>query len=178
MLSKLSYNKKCWLLCMAFVCILFIAYKISFSNTIALSHELSKKKEKLNWLKEKEKEIPFLRSKMQQMQTQSNDSLPVREKLTAVISAYAESNNCLVTEIPSSSDYKRKNLKIETNTFTLRGNFTNLLKLELKVEEEFKVFTKVVSARFFSKKDSQSKKTELYLTLVTQSFNQLSNSEI
>ncbi|MDP1801736.1 MAG: hypothetical protein Q8L81_10310 [Bacteroidota bacterium] len=154
-----------------------MAYKLSFSKTLELNDEIRKNEQKLTWLKEKEKEIPFLKAKMTMIEEAYSDSLSVRDKLTATISDYAENHNCLVTEIPSSSHYSSENIKIETNTFTLRGSFSDLLKLELKLENEFKISAKVVSAKFFSLKDHQMKRKNLYLTLITQSFNQITNSK-
>jgi hypothetical protein len=174
MWSKLTYDNKVIGVCIAFLLFLVIGYKLSFHNTIELKNEIKEKEKKIAWLKEKETEIPFLKSKMALIEEAYNgDSISIRDKLTAFISDFADNNACLVTEIPSYSSYKNGNLNIQTNSFTIRGSFNDLLSLLMAIENKFKVTAKVMSARFFSIKDMQSKRKNLYLTLVTQSFNQL-----
>lgn len=173
MISNLTYSKKCLLIFVSFILFLFFAYKLSFSETIRNRSEIGQKKEKIAWLKEKEKEIPLLKSKIELVKkTCREDSISVRDKLTAYISDYAENNNCTVTEIPVSSNYSNSSLNIETNTFTIKGNFSSLLNLESEIEQEFKLTAKIMSAHFFTVKDNQSKRKNLYLTIITQTFNE------
>lgn len=174
MMTNLTYPKKCLLLLFCFVAFIVVAYKFTFSDTLRNRSEILQKKEKIAWLKEKEKEIPVLRSKIESLKNAcQEDSLSVRDKLTAFISDYAENNDCTVVEIPVSSVYSDNNLKVETNTFTIKGNFRSLLLLESEIEKEFKLKAKVMSAHFFSSKDNQTKRKSLYLTLITQSFNEI-----
>jgi hypothetical protein len=153
---------------------LFFGYQISFSDSFKLVGEISRKKEKLRWLKEKEQELPVLKRKMQEFDKafSKNDSSTVRDKLTAYISDFAEDHNCIVTEIPVSSSFKRENLNVQTNTFTVKGNFHNLLSLLYKLENEHKYLSKIVSARYFTTRDPQTKRKNLYLTMIMQSFEQ------
>jgi hypothetical protein len=136
--------------------------------------EIKSKENKLQWLKEKEKELPALKSKMAEFEKaySKNDSMAVRDKLTAYISDFAEKNSCLVTDIPHNSSFKNDKLNIQTNTFTIKGNFHTLLALLHKLENDYKYVSKIMSARFFSVRDLQTKKKNLYLTLITQSFEQ------
>lgn len=173
MWGKLTYPKKGLAIIVGFVLFMVVAYKLSFEKTFELKNEIKQKETKIAWLKEKEKEIPFLKSKMQLIEeAYTNDSTSIRDKLTAYISDFAESNNCLVTEIPSYTAYKSESINIQTNIFTIKGRFNDLLSLLMAVETKFKVTAKLMSARFFSVKDMQTKRKNLYLTLVTQSFNQ------
>ena len=174
MFEKLSYKQKCYLLFGGLILFLFIGYQFSFSDTFVLLSEINSKEQKLVWLKEKEKELPALKAKMDEFENaySKGDSTAVRDKLTAYISDFAEKNNCLVTEIPVNSSFKNENLNVQTNTFTVKGNYHNLLSLLNKLENEYKYVSKIMSARFFSVRDLQSKKKDLYLTLVTQSFEQ------
>ena len=173
MFDKLTYQKKSFVLLGAFVLFIILGYKFSFHNTFTVMGEISEKAEKLAWLKEKESEIPFLKSKMALLEeAYTSDSISIRDKLTAFISDFAENNGCVVTEIPSFSAYTSGNLNIQTNTFTVKGHFNELASLLMALESKFKVSAKVMSARFYSIKDMQTKRKNLYLTLVTQSFNQ------
>lgn len=161
-----------------FVLFLIIGYKFSFSKTFSVIGEISEKEEKLRWLKEKESQIPFLKSQMALLEeAYTKDSTSIRDRLTAFISDYAENNACIVTEIPSFSTYTSENLNIQTNSFTVKGRFNALAGLLLAIERKFKVSAKVMSARFYSIKDMQTKRKNLYLTLVTQSFNQQESIE-
>ncbi|MGZ4037173.1 MAG: hypothetical protein ACXVPQ_05045, partial [Bacteroidia bacterium] len=100
------------------------------------------------------------------------DSSSVRDKLTAFISDFSESNHCTVTEIPLSKVYHHAQLSVETNVFTIKGEFRELLKMEQALEKEFGVAAKIMSARFYCVRDMQSKRKHLYLTVTTQSFKQ------
>lgn len=174
MLEKLNYKQKCYLLFGGLILFFVIGYQFSFSDTFTLLGEIKTKEQKLEWLKEKEKELPALKAKMAEFERaySKGDSTAVRDKLTAYISDFAEHNNCLVTEIPVNSSFKNDKLNVQTNTFTVKGNFYNLLSLLYKLEHDYKYVSKIMSARFFSIKDLQSKKKNLYLTLITQSFEQ------
>jgi hypothetical protein len=173
MWAKLTYSKKSLAIVVGFILFMVFGYKLSFVKTFELKKEIGEKERKIAWLKAKEKEIPFLKAKMQLIEeAYSNDSTSIRDKLTAYISDFAENNNCLVTEIPSYTAYKSENLNIQTNIFTVKGKFNDLLSLLMAVETKFKISAKLMSARFFSVKDMQTKRKSLYLTLVTQSFNQ------
>jgi hypothetical protein len=174
MLDKLNYKQKCYLLFLGLVMFLYLGYQFSFSDTFKIVDELQEKEQKLSWLKEKEKELPMLKAKMAQFDKaySKNDSMAVRDKLTALISDFADNNACLVTEIPTNSSFKNDNMDVQTNTFTIKGNFNNLLSLLYKLEHEHKYVAKIMSAKFYSLRDLQKKKKELYLMLVTQSFKQ------
>lgn len=174
MLDKLSYKQKCYGLFAALVLFMYIGYQFSFSDTFKLVSEIQTKEQKLQWLKEKEKELPALKAKMEEFENaySKNDSMAVRDKLTAYISDFAEKNNCLVTEIPVNSSFKNDNLNVQTNTFTVKGNYYNLLSLLYKLENDYKYISKIMSARFFTVRDMQTKKKNLYLTMITQSFEQ------
>ncbi len=174
MLDKLNYKQKCYLLFAGFVLFLILGYQFSFADTFKVMSEIKEKQQKLTWLKEKEKELPALKSKMAEFEKaySKSDSMAVRDKLTAFISDFAEKNSCLVTEIPTNSSFKNDNLKVQTNTFTIRGNFNNLLSLLNKLETDYKYVAKIMSTKFYSTKDLQTKKKNLYLTIITQSFEQ------
>lgn len=174
MLKNLTYPQKTYVLAISFVAFLVVGYRWSFSDTFELAGEIKEKEQKLNWLKDKEKELPALKAKMQEFERcyTAKDSSSVRDKLTAYISDYAEHNNCLVTEIPVNSDYKNERLNIQTNSFTIRGSFADLLQLLHALEKDYQYVSRIMSARFYSTRDPQSKKKTLYLTLIAQSFKQ------
>lgn len=156
-----------------FVLFLIAGYRISFRKTFELRGEISEKEKKIEWMKEKEKEIPFLKAKMEMIETaDSGDSSSIRAKLTSYISDYAELNSCIVTEIPVFSNYKNNHLNIQTNRFTVKGSFHALLPLLHELETKYDLSTRVVSAKFYSLKDMQTKRKQLYLNLITQSFKQ------
>jgi hypothetical protein len=177
MLKQLSYNQKCYALVSGLLVFFFVGYQLSFSDTFKLMDEISTKEQKLQWLKEKEKELPALKAKMDEFNNaySRGDSLAVRDKLTAYISDFADQNNCLVTEIPVNSSFKNNNLDVQTNTFTIKGNYQHLLVLLYKLENDYKYISKIMSARFYTTRDLQTKKKSLYLTLITQSFEQKQN---
>jgi hypothetical protein len=174
MWQTLSYSKKIYTIIGSCILFLLIAYSFSFSKTINLYRDTKTKEEKLVWLKEKEKDIPILQSQMALLDKayNSSDSSSIRDQLTAFISDYAESNECMLTEIPEKSFYSSSQLNIQTNKFVIKGSYKSLLQLMLNVENRYNYSAKVVSAKFHSVKNIQTKQTQLYLTLITQSFRQ------
>jgi hypothetical protein len=177
MWENLTYPKKVYVIVGGFVLFLVLAYNIVFSKTISLFKDTKIKQEKLVWLKEKEKEIPLLQSQMALLDKAYNasDSSSIRDQLNAFISDFAEQNNCTVTEIPEKSFYSSSELNVQTNKFIIKGNFKNLLRLLHALEKEYNYTAKVVSIKFYSTKDLQTKQTNLFLALVTQSFKQQDN---
>lgn len=178
MTGAFTYKQKSMALVAGFLVFMCLAYQLSFKKTINLNGEISAKEQKLAWLKEKEKELPFLKSKMSLVESSYNrDSLSIRDQLTSYISDFAENNSCLVTEIPYISVYKNNNLVVQTNQFTVKGSFNPLLQLIQQLESRFRSSAKLMSLHFSTIKDFQSKKKSLYLTLTTQSFSQNHGSE-
>lgn len=172
MWAGLTYTRRTYVIWGAFVLFLILGYRFSFSDSFALAADMKEKRQKLEWLKEKQKDLPALRQKMEEFGQvySANDSLAVRDRLTAHISDFAEQNNCLVTYIPANTFYKDENLKVQTNTFTIRGRFADLLTLLNTLETDFRYISRVMSARFYLEQDYQSKRKNLYLTVVTQTF--------
>jgi len=176
---RTSYTRKCGFLFGALLLFFFLAFKFSVSETLKNRSEIKEKEEKIVWLKEKENEVPFLLSKTKQIESICNkeDSVAIRDQLTAFISDFAEGNECTVTEIPSAQYYKTKDNIIETNYFTVKGKFNYLLKLEQALEKKFKLVAKVMSVHFYTIKDGQSKRKSLYVRLTTQSINKMNSYE-
>lgn len=174
MWQNLTYPKKIYAIVAGFVLIMLLAYLIVFSKTIALFKDTKVKQEKLTWLKEKEKEIPLLQSQMALLDKayNSGDSSSIRDQLTAFISDFAEQHECVVTEIPQKTLYASSELNIQTNKFVVRGKYHQLLQLLDAVETNYNYTAKVVSVKYYSTKDLQTKQTNLYLAMITQSFRQ------
>lgn len=171
MMKNFTYTKKCYLLFAGFLLFIIMAWKFSVSETFRHRSEIGEKEGRIQLLQNKEKDIPNLEYKVRQMETicKDADSVSVRDKLTAYISDFAENNNCVVTEIPGADIFNTKGNSIHTNSFTIRGNFKALLRLEQLVEQRFRTDAMIMSVRYFTLKNSQKKKKELYLTLITQS---------
>jgi hypothetical protein len=174
MFDKLTYSKKITLLMGGFLLFIVIAWQLVFAKTIRLYKDTEIKKEKLTWLKEKEKEIPAIQSQMNLLNKayRTSDSSSIRDQLNAFISDFSENNHCWVTEIPEKNSYHGSQLDVQTNQFVIKGSFHELLKLLNAVETNFNYSAKVVSVKFYSLKDLQSKKTNLFLKIITQSFRQ------
>ncbi len=174
MWQNLTYPKKIYAIVAGFVLIMLLAYLIVFSKTIALFKDTKVKQEKLTWLKEKEKEIPLLQSQMALLDKayNSGDSSSIRDQLTAFISDFAEQHECVVTEIPQKTLYASSELNIQTNKFVVRGKYHQLLQLLDAVETNYNYTAKVVSVKYYSTKDLQTKQTNLFLAMITQSFRQ------
>lgn len=170
----MTYPKRIYAITIGFIVFLILSYIFSFSKTIKLFKDTKIKHEKLIWLKEKEKEIPAIQSQMNLLNKayRTSDSSSIRDQLNAFISDFSENNHCWVTEIPEKNSYHGSQLDVQTNQFVIKGSFHELLKLLNAVETNFNYSAKVVSVKFYSLKDLQSKKTNLFLKIITQSFRQ------
>jgi len=174
MLKNLTYKRKCLTLFIGMILFFFIGYKLSFSDTLDLIDQISEKQTKLEWFMQKEKELPVLKATLAELERvySKNDSIAIRDKLTAYISSFADDHGCLVTDIPINSIFSNKDLTVQTNAFTIKGEFKELLKLLNGLERDFRYVAKIMSGRFYSTKDNSTRRVELFLTVITQSFEQ------
>ena len=174
MLKNLTYTHRCYILLSGFVVFLIILYHLSIVETINVAETINEKNQKLIWLKDKEQELPFLKKQMEEMELANNklDSVSARDKLTNGISEFADNNNCIVTEIPKSFIYTNSSMHVQTNSFTVNGSFHNLLSLLYTMETKFNFVAKIMSAKFTTSTEITTKKKKLYLTFITQSYDQ------
>lgn len=174
MWQKLTYPRKVYVISAGFVVVMLLAYALVFSRTVDLYGDVKSKQEKLAWLKEKEKEIPALQAQMALLDKaySASDSSSIRDQLTAFISDFAEQHDCVVTEIPEKTFYASSQLNIQTNKFVVKGKYHQLLQLLAEVERNYNYTAKVVSVKYYTIKDLQTKQTNLYLAMITQSFRQ------
>lgn len=178
--EELSYEKKYYLLGAGIVLFFFFGYRLSFKDTISVYKDIQVKKERLKWLTEKEQEIPKIREKMKhvEMVYAKQDSVAIRDRLTAFISSYAEKNRCTVVEIPANTLFENQNMNVQTNIFTLKGRFIDLLPVVYQLETEFRFISKIMSVKFYVSKDLHSKKRVLFLTIFTQAFEQKTKNQL
>ena len=178
-MKSLTYKKKCYLMFALLLAFFIVAYKFSFSQTLDNRKESSEKEKKIAFFKTREKEIPVLKKKLAHIEqlVKNSHAAPVRDRLTAFISAYAENNDCTVMEIPHAEFYKSAGNFIETNTFAIRGRFKTLLSLEHLLEKTFKSTARIMSVRYQALSNHRKKTKELYLTIITQSFIKSENNE-
>jgi hypothetical protein len=171
--KKLTYKQKSVAQFGGFLLFLLVAYNFSVTRTLELRKDITEKSQKIDWLREKEEEIPFLKAKIASIERSynSNDSSSVRDKLTAFISDFSETHQCTVTDIPVCKVYKKDNMTMETNFFTVSGRYHELLKLQHEVETKFRYITKLRSVRFFSIKEINTKRKKLFMTITAQSIN-------
>lgn len=178
MFESITYTRKIYALLASFIILLLLSYKLVFVKTFTIINDNEQMIEKLSWLKEKEKELPSIQKQIVLLDKNFGiDSLSIRDQLTAFISDYATNNNCIVTEIPNKSYYVNTELNVQTNKFTVRGDFKRLLTLLYKIESVYTYSAKIVSAKFYSQPDMKTKRPNLYLELITQSFNQVNTGK-
>jgi hypothetical protein len=173
MLRGLTYRQKGLAQLGCFLLFVIVGYNFSVKRTLELKEDISAKNQKLEWLREKETEIPFLKAKIASIEKSynSSDSSSVRDKLTAFISDFSEAHQCVVTEIPTCRTFKKDKMLVETNFFTVSGKFHDLLVLQHEVETKFKYLAKLTSIRFFSLKEMNTKRKKLFVTITAQSIN-------
>lgn len=174
--KELSYKKKKLLLA---VCCIFVAafgYEFLFSEIMYLNREVESKEEKIQWLSDKESELPLLKLKMQEFEKiyHTTDTSEIRAQLMAYIANYTETGNCILVSMPKPAVFAGSNLIVQTNSFTLTGDFKSLLQLLSQIEKHFQFLARIVSAKFYTQKTGTEKMPSLYLAVVTQSFKKAS----
>lgn len=174
MSGNLAYKKRLQLLGIGFVLVLFLVYTLALKKTIVAAKDCSAKEEKLALSKQLEKKIGALRLQVAELDNiigeMPDTSKKVMDLLLENITGFCSENNCILKEIPGTHQAVDANFEIETNFITVQGDFKNLLNLVYLLEQKKKTGGRVASVNFYSKKDFNTKRTALYLTLTVQHF--------
>lgn len=171
MWKKLSNKKKAHYLVYAFFVVLLLVYVLSFKKTIAEYSTCSKLEQQLKGLEYAPVKIGEYEQKIKYIEATIGANSSVgelyQELLLTLISGYCKKNGLTLNEFPEPHHFQQKNLVIETYPVVIKGSFVPMLKLLHHIELN-KSYGRVVSARFVKKKDNETQKMHLFMTLYIQ----------
>jgi len=171
MLQKYSYKQKANYLVFGFLIVLFLVYVLAIKKTIneysackALDIQLKGLEYAPAKIVEYEQKINYIESSIG---AGSISAGLYQEQLLTLISGFCKSHNMTLSEMPEPFLFQQKNLLIETYPITIKGTFIPMLKLLHHIECN-KRFGRIISTKFFKKKDNETEKVNVYMTMYIQ----------
>lgn len=170
MLQGWTYKQKTRAVLIAGAIFLVLAYMLSIRKTIAVYREASLLESQSELAANAPTKAVELEKRLAEidnllgMQPRAGN---VQQALLGVITGYCKEHNTVLREFPKTVYNEEKDFMVETNVFTVEGNFFELLKLVYLLEQENRI-GKISSARFFVKKDLKTHTTGLNATIYLQ----------
>lgn len=173
MLKSLSYSKKnkyLWIIATIFT---IICYNFTLKKTIALVEEVSSLNKVISLAKNASENRENLQQQLRSIENQignsQNDSINIQQSILNLVTNYCFKNDLVLQEFPGALRQMEKSIVVETNYFTVRGDFIKLLRLVNLLEHHVEI-GKVTSSHFQSKRNSKTQKMELTVTVYIQNF--------
>ncbi|PTX64085.1 hypothetical protein C8N46_101695 [Kordia periserrulae] len=170
MLDKLSHKRRFFLVVIVFVLLALAVYKKTYQPIFALQNELNASNQLIA-----EDVSPFV--KIEQLQSElaaldkivgkSEDNAFIQQKILDFITK--KGLDVSVVNIADSHIYKGNAFTVYTNSVILKGDYPSLLQTIYTIEKECKA-SKIVSAKFYSKKNYSTNKTAEYAELYFQNY--------
>jgi hypothetical protein len=171
MLQKYSYQKKANYLVIGFLIALFLIYTFAIKNTITEYSTCKTLQIQLHTIEYAPAKIAEYEQKISRIESSIGASTTTagfyQEQLLALLSKSCKANNLTLSELPEPFIFKQKNLIIETYPVTIKGSFIPMLKLMHYIECN-KQYGRIVSARFFKKKETASEQVCVCMTVYIQ----------
>jgi hypothetical protein len=168
----MNLKKKYTLLSFGFILLIWIAYQFAFSKTLNLNstfNSLKQQDELFNSISEninllKQQEI-YYNSILNKYQISSESSF--QNNLLKIINEIAEMNKMKVISFKDPHIFNLNNVKQETYSFTIEGDFNSIIKLMYSLEQHHK-FGKIISVSFEKKKNYKNFTESLQCTIFLQ----------
>ncbi len=153
------------------VVVAFLVYSFAIKKTIDAYSEYQQNKA----LMEKAINEPLLAAQLEKelvkmdakIGTHNNLQENVNEALLSLITGYCQSKNAVLREFPQTTLTEDGNLSIETNQFTIGGNFFTLINLVYLLEQKYNL-GKIAAVNYQLKKDFKTKELQLTATIYLQ----------
>lgn len=171
MFANLTYKKKNQLLIIGAILSFFLIYNLGIKKTILAHDTYEEAQSKIVIASNAPVMVTKLEKELSQIDlkigSQNNNVIDPAQGLLGLITDYCQSNNIVLREFPASVETEQKNLVIETNQFTVEGNFSKLINLVYILEQKKKL-GKVSSVHYQFKKDQKSRELVLTATVYIQ----------
>jgi len=165
MFNQYSYKQKNTLLSISAVFILILIYWLGIKKTIENYLQYNKNKDQMVLVSNAPASVLQLKQELMEINSKlGNQNINEQnntDKLIELVTNYCKDNQVVLMEFPQTETKLKDDLLIETNKFTISGNFVSLLKLVYLLEQKSNL-GKVTSVYYKMIKNYKSK--ELILT--------------
>ena len=180
MFKNLTYKKKNQFLLIGSVLFFFIAYYLALGKTVSLYRDCSSMKEQLTSLADAPGRSAALRKELADMDQklggrQLSDT-NTQQVLLNVITNYCQSNKTILREFPKAISKRENDYMVETNFFTVEGNFVKLLNLVYLLEQKERI-GRLASVLFQAKEDVRTKILSLTATIYVQNVKKIKDAK-
>lgn len=160
------------MLFIGFLLLLWVAYQFSFSKTLALKKNycsLKTEQELLTNVSQKllvlKQENSYYDSILKSKQISTENSF--QNNLLQRITAFADTTDISIVRFNTPHVYEADNALVNTYSFSLKGNFSDIVQLTYALEQRYKL-GKIISAHFEKKKNYRRNSSYLECTLMLQ----------
>lgn len=170
MLDKISHKRRFSLVVLVIVLLVFAVYKKTYQPIFALKNELNASHQFVENAAQPFEKIESLKTELALLDKvvgNSENHALIQQKILDFITTH--SFKVSVVNISDSHIHSGNAFRVFTNKIVLKGSYEALLKTIYTIEKEFKA-SKIVSTKFYSKKNYSSNKTELLLELYFQNY--------
>jgi len=166
--DKYTYRQKTWGILLLFVSVFILAYITTFSKTIDLSNQISKKEFLLSNVDQISLEIEKYQSIIAQEQSKfKTDDITLQNLVYEKVSTYCDSvlKSAEIKQFFAPHNFALEEKTIQTCFFSVKGDFSDLLRLNEMLEKEMS-FAQLASVEY--KLETKKKKKELIATYYIQ----------
>lgn len=178
-MKKFNYDTKIKLMALTLPLILYLFFTVFVNETILNIQQAAMLEDSLAQLQNAPQQTLELKQKLKTLEkkaglSQKLGSLSHQQYLLEIITHYANQNNCVVRNIPTTNIANENGFAIETLVFKIEGNFKNLLQLVYLLEQKYQV-GKIGSVEFNTQTDQKTGRRSLDLTLYIQKISKQEN---
>lgn len=149
----------------------FLVYSFGVKKTIVAYSEYTGNRDKMEqaanapaMAEQLEKELIRMDAKIGNHNTREENK---NEALLSLITGYCQSNHAVLREFPQTTVNEDGDLSVETNRFTIAGNFSTLINLVYLLEQKYNL-GKVASVNYQLKKDFKTQEMQLTANVFLQ----------
>lgn len=158
---------------LGFVVVIIMAYHLAIKKTIELKQEHDKLSQESELLKNIPRQLSILKQKESYYDSVLSkyhlQGTSIQTNLLKTINAYATDNDLKVIDFLEPHAIKTENLTVKTYLFTLEGDYSAIVKLIHKLEQETK-FGEIINLHFEKKKNFRSGKDFLQAHVMIRNF--------
>jgi len=166
-----TYREKLMLSIAGFLFLSILAYKQSIKGTLVIYKECERLESELSMQNEIEDQINFYQNALQNQNMfagiKNTDDRLLQKVLLDEIAAYCKGKPIELSNYKVPHLYGEEKFSVNTQIFTVKGDYQSLLKLIYYLERNFDL-SRISSVSFYRQKDRKTGKNNLYATIYLQ----------